>query len=164
VLLQLAGEFNHDLLTADRVAKLLDDLLDLVVELRLRADRIKALDEFAHDFLRVVSILFRHHADQEHNALDESAVVKVEVCDQVLEDLLVCINQIVERFKEFDVPLDDRLLLLSTALLLVLVVLFHQALKNEFKFFCLDQNLNDGSEEAPIHVFDELFASRVNPL
>ena len=45
MVLELRGELHEDLLRADRVAQLLDDLLNLVIELGLRADDVETVDQ-----------------------------------------------------------------------------------------------------------------------
>ena len=44
MVLKLRGKFHEDLLRRDRVAQLLDHLLDFVVELGLRADDVEPVD------------------------------------------------------------------------------------------------------------------------
>ena len=44
MVLQLASELHENLLRGDRVAKLLYDLLDLVIELGLRSDDVEAVN------------------------------------------------------------------------------------------------------------------------
>ena len=70
MVLELAGKLHEDLLAADRVAQLLDNLLDLVVELGLGANDVEAVDQLGHDLARIVTILGRHHADEEHDTLN----------------------------------------------------------------------------------------------
>ena len=54
---ELGCKFHEDLLRRDRVTELLDDLLDLVVELGLRANDVEPVDQLRHDLSGVVSIL-----------------------------------------------------------------------------------------------------------
>ena len=70
--LELRRELHEDLLGADRVAQLLDNLLDFVVELWLRADDMEPINQLRHHLARVVAILCGHHADEEHDTLDEA--------------------------------------------------------------------------------------------
>ena len=94
MVLELRSEFHEDLLRRDRVAQLLDHLLDLVIELGLRADDVEPVDELGHDLAGVVAILSGHHADEEDDALDQPRILEVQVDDQALEDVLMLLDKV----------------------------------------------------------------------
>ena len=98
--LELRRELHEDLLRADRVAQLLDDLLDFVVELWLRADDMEPVDQLRHHLARVVAILRGHHADEEHDAFDETRILEVQIDDQALEHILMLLYQILAELLE----------------------------------------------------------------
>ena len=158
MILQLRCELHEDLLRRDRVAQLLDHLLDLVVELGLRADYVEAIDQLGHYLTRIVAILSRHHAHKQHNALNQTRVLKVQVDDQALEDVLVLFNQIfAELLEELCVPLDDSLLFFS-ALSLHLVILFLEPVEDILELILVSQYLDDSPKESSIDVLDQAFA------
>ena len=53
---ELRSEFHEDLLRTDRVAQLLDYLLNFVVEFGLGSDDVETIDQLRHDFSRIVAI------------------------------------------------------------------------------------------------------------
>ena len=104
---------------------------------------MEAIDQLGHDLTRIVAILSRHHAHEQHDALNQTRVLKVQVDDQALEDVLVLFNQIfAELLEELCVPLDDSLLFFS-ALPLYLVILFLEPVKDIFELILVSQYLND---------------------
>ena len=113
MLFQLACELNEDLLGRDGVAQLLDDLLNLVIELRLGSYGVETLDQLLHDFEGVIRVFVGHHAYQEHDAFHKARVVEVQVDYQVLKDLLVLVDEVWKSFEELNIPLNDRLLLFT---------------------------------------------------
>ena len=138
MVLQLACELHEDLLAADGIAQLLNHLLDLVVELRLRPNYVEPVDQLAHHLPRVVPVLGGHHAHEEHDALDESGVLEVQVDDEALEHVCVLLDQVLrELLEQFRVPLNDSLLFLA-ALPLHLIVLLLEPVENilELVFVC----------------------------
>jgi hypothetical protein len=145
----------------------LDDLLDFVVKLGLGSDFVKLFNELLHDLLRVVSVLGGHHADEVHDAFDETGVVEVQVDDQALEDVLMRIDKVFTKlFEQLSVPLNDGFLLLTIRVAQSVIsdaVLFLKPLEDVFEFVFVVEDLDDGAEEAAIDIFNELFVARVNP-
>lgn len=78
-----------------------------------------------------------HHADKVDDALDEPRVVEIQVDDQILKDFSVKFDQFRELLKQLNVPLNDSLLLLAIADLLILRILLLQPLEDELKLFLL---------------------------
>lgn len=70
---------------------------------------------------------------------------------------------IAELLKKLGVPLDDRLLLL-TSLPLYLLILFLEPMENVLEFITFRQNLDDGTQEATIDVLHEALAVDVGNL
>ena len=84
-----------------------------------------------HDLARVVAVLGGHHADEEHDALDEARILEVQVDDEALENVLMLLDQVLrELLEELRVPLNDRLLFLA-ALPLHFIVLFLESMEGQ---------------------------------
>lgn len=159
---ELASKLHEDLLGGDRVAQLLDHLLDLVVEFGLSTDDVESLDELLHDLLRVLLVFGGKHADEEHDALHQSGVVEVQVLDEPLEDVLMQVNQILtELLKKLSVPLDDCFLGLTTALQFPTELLF-QSPEDVLKLVFVVQNLDHGSQETTIECLNESLVFMIN--
>jgi hypothetical protein len=87
--------------------------------------------------LKEVVVFVGHHADKVDDALDEPRVVEIQVDDQILKDFSVKFDQFRELLKQLNVPLNDSLLLLAIADLLILRILLLQPLEDELKLFLL---------------------------
>lgn len=119
---------------------------------------MEAVDELGHDLARVVTVLGRHHADKEHDALDQSRVLEVQIDDQALEDVLVLLDQILRKLLEqLRVPLDDSLLFLA-ALPLDFIVLFLEPVENMLELVSVGQNGDHSPQQSAVDVLDEFFA------
>jgi hypothetical protein len=66
-------------------------------------------------------------------------------------------------FEQLSIPLDDCFLLLSTYLMNV-VVLFLKPFEDRLELFLVGENLNHGTQEAPVDVFHKSFAVIVDDL
>ena len=111
-----------------------------------------------HDLARVVAVLGGHHADEEHDALDEARILEVQVDDEALENVLMLLDQVLrELLEELRVPLDDRLLFLA-ALPLHFIVLFLESMEDVLELISVRQDLNHCAQKPAIDVLDELFA------
>lgn len=100
MIFELGSKLHEDLLGRDGVAQFLNHLLDLVVEFGLTTDNVEPINKLGHYFAGVVSILCRHHADEQHDALDEARILKVQVDNEALEDILVLLDQILTELLE----------------------------------------------------------------
>ena len=119
---------------------------------------MEPIDQLRHDFARVVTILSRHHAYKEHDSLDEARILKVQVDDEPLEDVLVLFDQIfAELLEQFCVPLDNCLLFLTT-LSLNFIVLFLEPVENSLELFPIGEDLDYGTQESTIDVLDQFLA------
>ena len=78
---ELRGKLHKNLLGGDGIAKLLDHLLDFVVEFRLTSDNVESVDELGHHLAGVIAVLGRHHAHKQHNSLHEARVLEVQIDD-----------------------------------------------------------------------------------
>ena len=61
---------------------------------------MEPIDQLRHDFARIVPILGRHHADKEHDSFDQARILKVEVDDEPLKDVLMLLDQVFTEFLE----------------------------------------------------------------
>ena len=119
---------------------------------------MEAIDQLGHYLTRIVAILSRHHAHEQHDALNQTRVLKVQVDDQALEDILMLFNQIfAELLEELCVPLDDSLLFFS-ALPLYLVILFLEPVEDILELILVSQYLNDSPKESSVNILDQALA------
>ena len=119
---------------------------------------MEAVDELAHHFARVVPILGRHHAHEQHDALDEARILEVQVDDEALENVLMLLDQVLrELLEELRVPLYDSLLLLTT-LPLHLIVLLLEPVEDILEFILVRKNLDHCPEEPAIDVLNKPLA------
>ena len=72
-------------------------------------------------------------------------------------------DQIWKRFKQFNIPLNNRLLFLPAALVLVLRIILLESFENVLKLFLFLQHLDHSPKKSAIHVLNQLLATRVDP-
>ena len=129
-------------------------MFDFVVKFGLAADDVEAVNELRHYFAGVVSILGRHHADKQHDSFDEARILKVQVYDKALKNILVLLDQVLaELFEKLSVPLDNCLLSLAALLENDIVVLLLEPEEDVLELFFFRENLDDCAQDPTIYIF-----------